>query len=153
MLGKIMMRTSIYTFISASLLLATPNAMATENIQNEPVEKLDWQITPEGVAFAALVGDRFSEPYMAMVKLPAGLISPAHSKTANMFGVMISGSMVHSPIDADPDDDVVLPEGSFYKIPKNVPHVSKCVSNTDCVTFLYQDGKFDFQPIAEESSK
>jgi len=26
-------------------------------------------------------------------------------------------------------------------------HVSKCISNVDGVTFLYQDGNFDFVPV------
>ncbi len=120
-----------------------------EKIVSLSSKTLDWQTTPEGVAFAALLGDRFAEPYMAMVRLPAGLVSPPHTKSANMFGVMISGSMVHSPFGADPSEETVLPEGSFYKIPKDLPHVSKCVSDVDCVTFLYQDGKFDFLPVPQ----
>ena len=148
-----MIRRLVCALLTSSLLISALPTIAAERIQNEPVEKLDWQKTPEGVAFAALIGDRFAEPYMAMVKLPAGLVSPAHTKTANMFGVILSGSMVHSAVDADPNDDVVLPEGSFYKIPKDLPHVSKCVSDTDCVSFLYQDGKFDFLPVATKASK
>ena len=148
-----MIRLLSTTALACSLLIQVTPAISAEDIQNNPAGKLDWKTTPEGVAFAALVGDRFAEPYMAMVRLPAGLVSPAHTKTANMFGVMISGSMVHSIADADPIDDIVLPEGSFYKIPKNVPHVSKCVSDTDCVTFLYQDGKFDFLPLAAQATK
>lgn len=132
----------------AALISPVP-ALAEKPIENLPVAALAWETTPEGVAFAPLDGDRFIEPYMAMVRLPAGLVSPAHTKSANMFGVMISGAMVHAVAGADPKDDVVLPAGSFYKIPKNVPHVSKCVSTADCVTFLYQDGNFDFLPVSE----
>ena len=112
-----------------------------------PSAQLDWEITDEGVAFAPLVGERFEEPYMAMVQLPAGLVSPAHTKSSNMFGVVVSGTFVHVLAEARPGDEVLLPVGSFYKIPANLPHISKCVSDTDCVTFLYQDGKFDFLPI------
>lgn len=118
-------------------------------VTNLPPNQLDWETTAEGVAFAPLVGQRFEEPYMAMVQLPAGLISPAHIKTANMFGVVVSGTMVHTAIGADAHDETLLPAGSFYKIPANLPHSSKCVSQTDCVTFLYQDGKFDFLPAEQ----
>lgn len=137
----------------AALAWATVSPAALAEDSNKIItlssETLDWQTTPEGVAFAALLGDRFAEPYMAMVRLPAGLVSPPHTKSANMFGVMVSGSMVHSPVGADPSQETVLPEGSFYKIPKDLPHVSKCVSDVDCVTFLYQDGKFDFLPVSQ----
>ena len=60
---------------------------------------------------------------------------------------MIAGSMVHSAVGDDPAADIVLSTGAFYRIPRGVPHVSKCVSDVDCVTFLYQDGKFDFLPV------
>lgn len=147
-----MNRLSVFSAgVLAAFCLGTLTAPATAQnpIQNIPADSLAWDETPEGVAFAALHGDRFVEPYMAMVRLPAGLVSPPHTKTADMFGVVISGAMVHSPMGADPGDDVVLPEGSFYRIPANVPHVSSCVSQTECVTFLYQDGQFDFLPIAQ----
>lgn len=115
-------------------------------VTNLAPNSLDWETTEEGVAFAPLVGQRFEEPYMAMVKLRRGLVSPPHTKTANMFGVVIFGAMVHSRVGAEPGAETLLPAGSFYKIPANLPHISKCVSAVDCVTFLYQDGKFDFLP-------
>lgn len=126
--------------------VALSGASEPSLVINLPPNQLDWETTEEGVAFAPLIGQRFEEPYMAMVQLPGGLISPAHIKTANMFGVVVSGTMVHSAIGADPGKEILLPAGSFYKIPANLPHTSKCVSEADCVTFLYQDGKFDFLP-------
>lgn len=130
--------------------LATP-AMAgsQEPVINLPADGLAWDKTEEGVAFAPLIGDRFVESYMAMVRLPAGLVSPPHVKTANMFGVVVSGTISHIAVEADPSQETLLPEGSFYKVPAGLAHISKCVSETDCVTFLYQDGKFDFLPITQ----
>ena len=83
---------------------------------------------------------------MAMVHLPGGLVSPPHIKSANMFGVVVSGTMTHVAVGANTGEEIRLPPGSFYQIPANLPHVSKCVSDDDCITFLYQDGKFDFLP-------
>ena len=34
-----------------------------------------------------------------------------------------------------------------FGVSAGVGHVSKCISYVDCVTFLYQDGKFDFVPV------
>ena len=137
-----------FLVLAASILGLASQATEPVAITNVPSTQLDWETTEEGAAFAALVGRRFEEPYMAMVQLPAGLVSPAHTKTANMFGVVISGTFVHVPLESDPDDEVLLHAGSFYKIPANLPHISKCVSETDCVSFLYQDGKFDFLPVS-----
>lgn len=128
------------------LIIQTSAAIARDDssIINLPVQNLNWQVTPEGAAFAALRGDRFKTAYMAMVKLPAGLTSPLHVKSANMFGVVLSGTFSHIAKGASASTEILLPAGSYYMIPANLPHISKCVSSTECVSFLYQDGKFDF---------
>ena len=66
-----------------------------------------------------------------------------------MFGVMISGTMTHVPLGTAPTDGDALPPGSYYRVPAGVPHVSSCISDIECVTFLYQDGKFDFLPVSQ----
>lgn len=120
-----------------------------EPITAQPSSEFKWEKTPEGVAFAPLVGDRFAGSYMAMVRLPGGLQSPPHTKSADMFGVMVSGAMTHVPAGQDANSGKRLAAGAFYRIPAGVPHVSSCVSEQDCITFLYQDGKFDFLPVTE----
>jgi len=118
-------------------------------IKNVPAKQMEWETTEQGVGFAPLIGERFNEAYMTMVKLPAGLVSPAHVKSANMFGVVISGTMTHLATGTDPALALPLSSGAFYKIPAGVGHVSQCISTIDCVTFLYQDGKFDFVPVTQ----
>ncbi|MDA8747384.1 DUF4437 domain-containing protein [Litoreibacter sp.] len=131
---------------AALLCIATPVLASDTDIIAQPMPALEWAVTPEGVAFAPLQGDRFTEDYMAMVRLPAGLISPPHIKSANMFGIVIEGVMTHAVHNAS-DAPTPLPAGAFYKIPKDLAHVSSCISDQPCVTFLYQDGKFDFLPV------
>ena len=128
-------------------LLASP-VMAGE-ITLIGADRLDWQTTPEGVAFASLEGDRFAEAYRAMVRLPSGTISPAHVKSAAMVGVMLQGRMRHYPAGADPDMAPEIGAGGFYRIPGGLAHVSACVSAEPCVTYLYQDAAFDFIPAPE----
>jgi len=136
--------------LSFCTFAASAAADSKQEIINEPAAQLNWETTEEGVGFASLSGDRFVESYMAMVRLPAGLVSPAHVKTSNMFGVVVSGAITHVASGADSSTEVLLPTGSFYKIPAGLAHISKCVSETDCITFLYQDGKFDFLPTTEQ---
>ncbi|WP_456385862.1 DUF4437 domain-containing protein [Profundibacter sp.] len=114
-----------------------------------PTPTLDWNETPEGVAFAALEGDRFTGPYHAMVRLPAGITSPLHIKSANMFGVMIQGEMTHIVAGQNPDTAIRIGAGSFYKVPKGLPHISTCISEVPCIAYLYQDGAFDFMPVTQ----
>ena len=139
------------TLICGTACAASMGALAGSGakIVNASSHNLVWETTQQGVAFAPLIGDRFSEPYMAMVRLPAGLVSPAHVKTSNMFGVVVSGTMTHVAVGAEASTAVLLAEGSFYKIPAGLGHISTCVSKTDCITFLYQDGKFDFLPTGQ----
>ncbi len=135
------------TALPAAYFGASALSASTTEIVNKPPSELNWETTAEGVGFAPLTGDRFNEAYMAMVRLPAGLVSPAHIKSSNMFGVVVAGAMTHLAVGADASTEVLLTEGSFYKVPAGVDHISKRVSETDCITFLYQDGKFDFLPI------
>lgn len=145
----LILKTIIGLTITAFCSLSANWVMAADitQIVNLPESQLQWETTKEGVGFAPLQGDRFSEAYMAMVKLPSGLVSPTHIKSANMYGVVVSGTIANIALGADPATEIELPIGSYYRIPAGLPHVSKCVSEVDCVTFLYQDGKFDFRPV------
>ncbi|WP_158269931.1 cupin domain-containing protein [Litoreibacter ponti] len=131
--------------LACLLSLATPLAAADPSITRLAPSALDWATTPEGVAFAPIEGDRFAGAYMAMVRLPAGLKSPAHVKSANMYGLVVEGTMTHAPDTGG--ETRPLPPGAFYKIPAGLAHVSSCISQVPCVTFLYQDGAFDFLPV------
>lgn len=134
--------------VSAGLSL-TPLAAEPTTITLISEAQLDWVKTPEGVAFAPLEGDRFTQPYRAMVRLPAGISSPLHVKSANMFGVMIQGEMIHITEGQDVKSAQRMGVGSFYKVPKGLPHISACVSDLPCIAYLYQDGAFDFAPVAQ----
>lgn len=132
--------------LSLFLIAATP-AVADPTITLSPAHALDWTTTPEGVVFAPLSGDRWSGPYFAMVRLPAGTTSPTHTKSATMFGVMLEGEMTHAAPNAV--HPVIIGPGAYYEIPAGLAHVSACVSSTPCVTMLYQDGAFDFLPVPQ----
>ncbi|NNK67396.1 MAG: cupin domain-containing protein [Rhodobacteraceae bacterium] len=136
---------SIITTIAA--LAVSASAVDAGDIVSLPADVLDWQATSEGAAFAALDGDRFNGEYMAMVRLPAGLASPEHVKTANMYGIVIAGTFLHTTVDMEPSERQPIGPGSYYMIPGGMPHVSACVSDTPCVAFLYQDGAFDFNLV------
>lgn len=134
---------------SAIVFASLSSPTYAEPIRLMSPSDFSWQTTPEGVAFAALQGDRFSEAYQALVRLPAGTISPSHVKSANMFGVMLEGEMTHYASGDDPETARKIGPGSFYSIAKGTAHISACVSQTPCVAYLYQDGAFDFLPVTQ----
>ena len=136
--------------LTVAVLMPSASALAdATDIINLPFTDLAWETSEQGVGFAQLRGDRFSGAYMAMVRLPAGLVSPAHVKSANMFGLVIRGTIVNYAVGDTPENETALPTGSYYSIPAGLPHISKCISSVDCVTYLYQDGKFDFLPVQQ----
>lgn len=131
-----------------ALLLATPLAAEPAITILNPAD-LTWEPSPEGVAFAALTGARFEGSHMTMVELPAGISSPPHIKTATMYGLMIAGDMIHYAADTDATKAPIVGPGGFYTIPAGMAHISACVSDTPCLTYLYQDGAFDFKPVTQ----
>lgn len=141
------MKQLLTTTMIATLL--APISANAEQITLIDSNDFSWETTPEGVAFAALQGDRFAESYQALVRLPAGTISPLHVKSANMYGVMLQGEMKHYAHGEDPETAQEIGVGSFYSIPSGMAHISACVSDEPCVAYLYQDGAFDFQPVKQ----
>ncbi|MEP2031555.1 MAG: hypothetical protein ABJI96_22900 [Paracoccaceae bacterium] len=136
----------ILSSLSVSLLVAGA-ALAGPEIKIVESDQFSWEKTPEGVAFAALDGARFDTAYMAMVRLPAGTVSPPHVKSASMYGLMVKGTMTHVVHGENAAHAAAIGPGVFYKIPAGLAHVSSCISDTPCETFLYQDGAFDFIPV------
>lgn len=141
------MRQAFLASIVGSII--APLSAHAEQITLLDVDDYVWETTPEGVAFTSLQGDRFAEPYQALVRLPAGTISPPHVKSANMFGVMLQGEMIHYANGDDPDAARVMGPGSYYRISSGLAHISACVSDEPCIAYLHQDGAFDFQPVAQ----
>ncbi len=135
--------------LSASIIatLLAPVSASAEQITLLASSDFAWETTPEGVAFVALQGDRFAGSYQALVKLPAGTVSPPHVKSANMYGVMLQGEMIHHASGGNPETARKIGPGSFYSISSGMAHVSACVSDVPCVAYLYQDGAFDFLPV------
>ena len=96
MKGLQMKKCSRYLAVFVGLSAATTAyAQDDDAIDLVAASDLKWETTQEGVAFATLDGNRFKESYQAMVRLPAGLVSPVHIKSADMYGLIVSGEMVH----------------------------------------------------------
>ena len=133
--------------LAALVMFLTPMHASADQIRLLNTADFAWETTQEGVAFASLQGNRFAESYQALVKLPAGTVSPPHVKSANMYGVMLQGEMIHYAADNSPESARKMGSGSYYSIPKGMAHISACVSETPCIAYLYQDGAFDFLPV------
>ncbi|WP_417839978.1 hypothetical protein [Tritonibacter scottomollicae] len=141
------MKQAFLASIVTSLL--APLSAHAEQITLLDADDYVWQTTPEGVAFSALQGDRFAEPSQALVRLPGETISPPYVKSANMFGVTLQGEMIHYANGDDPDATRVIGPDSYDSTSSGLAHISACVSDEPCIAYLYEDGAFDFLPIAQ----
>jgi beta-alanine degradation protein BauB len=88
-------------------------------------------------------GDLGKGQHGTFIKMPAKFVSPLHTHTEDYFGVVIQGIGVNTQ---EGKQDVQLPVGSYWLQKGKEKHVTKCVSDTDCLFFIYQPGKFDYVP-------
>ena len=114
-----------------------------------PAAGLKWRELPGsgGVAYANVRGDLAGKgPYEAFVKFPAGKDNPYHFHNEDLPTVVLGGTF-YAVIDGK---RVAYPAGSFYDLPKGLPHYSGCEKGADCLLFQYQANHFDLVPTAAE---
>ena len=90
---------------------------------------------------APAYGDLAQGPHGTFIKMPAGYVSHTHTHSEDYWAVVVSGVMVNKKPDGE---DVALPVGSYYFQKGGESHVTKCISPTECLFFVSQDGKFDY---------
>lgn len=89
-------------------------------------------------------GDLGKGPHGTFIHMPAGFVSAPHTHTDDYFGIVIQGVAVNTQQNGA--NDVKLPVGSYWFQKGKEVHVTKCVSTTQCLFFIYQNGKFDYVP-------
>jgi hypothetical protein len=88
-------------------------------------------------------GDLTKGAHGTFIRMPAHFVSPLHIHTEDYFAVVVSGVGVNTQ---PGKQDVPLAVGSYWFQRGGENHVTKCLSDTDCLFFLYQPGKFDYVP-------
>jgi len=117
---------------------------ATNTFINPPITEMKFVDTGIGPLKAAPgFGDFTKGAHSTFIKLPAGFVTPLHVHTADYYGVVISG-VVANAVDASVTD-VPLAPGSYWFQKGKAAHVTKCLSATECVLFITQPSKFDFE--------
>lgn len=88
-------------------------------------------------------GDVENGRHGTFVRVPANFVSPVHSHTEDYYAVIVEGVMSNGA----PDAEVVpLPVGSYFFQQGEEEHVTRCLSDTGCMFFFVQPGKFDWVP-------
>jgi hypothetical protein len=93
-------------------------------------------------------GDLQHGRHGSFVRMPAGFKSPVHTHTEDYFAVVVEGVGSNHPVDAEATP---LPVGSYWFQRGEEAHVTECLSETDCLFFIVQPGKFDY--VVEDHGK
>ena len=86
-------------------------------------------------------GDLQNGKHGTFILMPHGFVSPAHTHTEDYFGVVIKGVGANQ---APGGKIVPLVAGSYWFQKGEETHVTQCLSETDCLFFIVQPGKFDY---------
>jgi hypothetical protein len=98
--------------------------------------------TEQGELFAGpAYGDLQHGHHGTFIHMPHGFVSPVHTHTEDYFAVVIKGIGANDAAGATPKP---LPVGSYWFQRGEEAHVTRCLSDTDCLFFIVQPGKFDY---------
>ena len=133
--------------IFACVSLVAMSASAENASVSTPVTALKYH--PTGVTdgvhgelnAAPAYGDLAHGAHGTFVKMPAGFVSKVHTHTDDYWGVVIEGVAVNGKPGSP---DVALPVGSYWFQKGHERHVTKCISPSECIFFISQNGKFDY---------
>jgi hypothetical protein len=132
----------------AGLLLAetcdAQPAEAGEASVSIPAAELQFYRNKDGLTFADAWGNPADGPHSNFIKLPANTVSPPHIHTASYYGVVIVGIVTNERVGAVHARN--LSAGSYWYQRGGEPHVTSCISPTECVIFVTSHGSFDFIP-------
>ncbi len=96
------------------------------------------------VKAAAAYGDNAHGAHGTFLKMPGKFVSPLHTHTSDEWGVIIAGVFANGK---PGDPDIPLPAGAYFFQKAGEAHISKCISENECIIFLSQSGKYDFLPV------
>jgi len=145
--------------ITATKLLMSAAVYAQESAPVHPVHEgpsvsiPDSEIKLFGSGVKTEKGELFAGPaygdlqhghHGTFIHMPHGFVSPVHTHTEDYFAVVIKGVGANDAVGATPKR---LPVGSYWFQRGEEPHITRCLSDTDCVFFIVQPGKFDYVPV------
>jgi hypothetical protein len=87
-------------------------------------------------------GDLQNGRHGTFVRMPAGFTSPVHTHTEDYYAVVVEGIGANHPPEGEATP---LPVGSYWFQRGEEAHVTQCLSREDCLFFIVQPGKFDYE--------
>jgi hypothetical protein len=133
-------------FVTAAAHADSPRPDTSRNV---PVTALQFgatgvtDATGKALLAAPAYGDLSKGPHGTFIRMPAGFASHVHRHHADYWGVVISGVAINAAPQAA-DRATPLPAGSYWFQKGDEAHVTRCISATECVFFIGQQGAFDY---------
>jgi quercetin dioxygenase-like cupin family protein len=140
------MKTTILLVLCASIGATYANPSAT--LVGVPADKLEWKpFFAGGPDEAFVIGSKDAKkgPTAFFIRFKGGFDSGWHTHESAYTGIVISGTIIETNKGQAP---MTLPAGSYYMQPATV-HKTQCAAGADCVTYIYEDGRFSFTPTDE----
>jgi anti-sigma factor ChrR (cupin superfamily) len=114
-----------------------------------PLEQQRWfpldPGNPGGVQLATLWGDPLRGPFGALLKMPAGFVSPMHRHSNDERVVVLQGASVHWTKGGSRETAPRMTTGDALLMPAGVDHVSAATDEEDCLELITMEGRFDFE--------
>lgn len=127
------------------LFLFTAAAYAEGTMNLRPSEmKGEYLSGTSGPWKAALGSDQTGGSHATLWKTPAGFNSGIHTHSATYHAVVLEGEIENDF--KGQKKPIRLKKGGYFAVIAGTPHVTKCVSKTECVFFSVMDRPFDFLP-------
>lgn len=124
---------------SVAFAAAEPSADTTVTV---PVTSMHFYQNKEGLTIANGWGDPATGAHSNFIKMQGNTASPLHTHSYSYYGVVINGVVANEPTTTSPDHP--LAAGSYWYQKGGEPHVTKCISQTECLFFVTSKGPFDF---------
>ncbi|WP_309243373.1 DUF4437 domain-containing protein [Caballeronia sp. CLC5] len=107
--------------------------------------KVSCRAAYEGLTIANGWGDPAASAHSNYIKMAGGTASGVHTHTYSYYGVVIAGVVANEP-PASKQDHPLAP-GSYWYQKGGEQHVTKCISQTECIFFVTSKGPFDYLPV------
>jgi len=93
---------------------------------------------------APAFGDMAKGAHSTFIRMPSGFSGAVHTHTHDFRVAVISGVGVNVAVGGK---DIPLPPGSYWFQPGGKKHVTKCISETDCLFYATQSEAFDYNVV------
>ena len=137
------------TFCTTLNMISTP-AMASENDIKQTTrtsfDKIEWKELPGGRGLANVKGDFTKGGHIKLIKFAPGNKTAIHTHSHSYTGIVVKGVARHYEPNK-PATQTLLPAGSTWHIPANVPHISECLEGSECIFATQSDGAFDVKVV------